>query len=379
MSLTKRLYRLDEVRAALVFCIKSRRLYEACFWLRELEDSDQGSEARRVLFLSWFLINGLANCSWLRAWSSMADTSEGRLKLCWQLCRCSERDTSLWWLLCAGAVYDAGFPKEQLSAVFDRWRSSYHLDHEEFWQPLVDASEIERLDEILEGLQTDMRKYSLYARLAGLVLVVSQKHIPKSSWGQLSQEEPIELAAKLAEWEVPTNVRAARIMAIPEGCLYGITWRGCGGDTRPELMSLSIKGFQKSAHWKQKLDSYATGGQWNSDDAIEEFYDTEFAGCDIPDEWSMRDRETSHGTYPLINGSAPLWKWWNSWIGDQPHKWIWGTVIDWVLDWSKTVALNETGAILELVVGLYTKREPVMLGKPKKKEWILSTPLLAQK
>ena len=379
MSLTKRLYRLDEVRAALVYCIKSKRLYEACYWLRELEDSCQSCEARRILFLSWFLVYGLAHCSWLQAWANEADSQEGRLKLCWQLCRCSERDTSLWWLLCAGAVYDANSPKEQLSIVFDRWRGSYWLEHEDFWQPLVDASETERLDEILEGLQTDMGKYNLHARLAGLVLVASQKHISKNSWGPLSQEEPIELATKLAEWSMPGTVRASRLVPIPQGCLYGITWRGCGGDTGPELCNLNIKAFQKSPLWKQTLGSYATGGQWNSDDSLEEFYDTEFAGCDIPDEWSARDREHSHGIYPLVNGSAPLWKWWGSWIGDLPHKWIWGTVVDWVLDWSKTVQLNETGAILELISGLYAKREPIILGPTKKKEWVLSTPPLAQK
>lgn len=379
MSLTKRLYRLDEVRAALVFCIKSKRLYEACFWLRELEESAQGPEARRILFLTWFLLYGLAHCSWLHAWTGAAETPEGRLKLCWQLCRCSERDTSLWWLFCAGAIYDLSSPKEQLSAVFDRWRGSYWVEYEEFWQPLVDASETERLDEILEGLQTDMGKYSLYARLAGLVLVASQKHIPKSSWGALSQEEPIELAAKQLEWNAPTTVRAARIFPIPQGCLYGLTWRGCGGCTTDELTTLTLKSFQKCTYWKQILAVYITGGQWNSDDALEEFYDTEFAGCDIPDEWPRRDREVSHGIYPLVNGSAPLWKWWNSWIGELPHKWIWGTIIDWVQDWTTQVQLNETGAVLELIAGLYTKREPIILGPPKKKEWVFSIPPLAQK
>jgi hypothetical protein len=280
--------------------------------------------------------------------------------------------------LCAGAVYDANSPKEQLSAVFDRWRGSYWVEHEEFWQPLVDASETERLDKILEGLQTDMGKYTLYARLAGLVLVASQKYIPKSSWGTLSQEEPIELAAKQLEWSEPRTIRAARVYPIPQGCLYGLTWRGCGGDTRPEL-DLSLKGFLKSAIWKQTLSNYTTGGQWNSDDALEEFYDTEFAGCDIPDEWPGRDRELSHGVYPLVNGSAPLWKWWNSWIGELAHKWIWGTLIDWVQDWTTKVQLNETGAVLELIAGLYAKRDPIVLGPPKKKEWVFSTPPLAQK
>jgi hypothetical protein len=265
-----------------------------------------------------------------------------------------------------------------LSAVFDRWRGSYWLEHEEFWQSLVDASETERLDEILEGLQTNMGKYTLHARLTGLVLIASQNHIPKSSWGELSQEEPIELAAKQFEWAAPTTVRAARIFPIPQGCLYGLTWRGCGGDTSPEL-DVSLKGFQKSVFWKQKLAEYTTSGQWNSDDALEEFYDTEFRGCDIPDEWSARDRGTSHGTYPLVAGAAPLWKWWSAWIGQLQHKWIWGTVVDWVLEWSNSVALHETGSILEYVSSLYAKRTSILLGPPKKKEWILSTPLLAQK
>ena len=379
MSLTKRLYRLDEVRAALLFCIKSRRLYEACFWLRELEDSELQSEARQILFLSWFLVYGLSTCSWIFAWAENANSRQGRLKLCWQLCRCSERDTSLWWILCAGVVYSN--PKDQLSVVFDQWRSRYHIDHEEFWQPLVDASNLEPVDLILEQLQENMGKYILYARLAGLVLVASQKHISKSSWGQLSQEEPIELLQYLTEWNSSTSLRATRAFAIPQSSLYGITWRGCGGTTTEELRNLNLKQLLKSPGWKNTLVPYTTAGQWNSDDDHEAFYDTwfNFATCDIPDEWSSTDQEKSHGTYPLIGDQAPLWKWWNSWIGGLPHKWIWGTVVDQVAEWTKTVDLNKTGAIVELVAKLYSQQIPVYIGPPKKKEWILSIPPLVQK
>ena len=376
MSLTKRLYRLDEVRSAFIFSIKSKRLYEACFWLKELEETKEG-EARRVLFLTWFLVYGLSNCSWIFAWATNSETAEGRLKLCWQLCRCSERDTSLWWIFCAGAVYTD--PKEQLSIVFDKWRSSYHLDHEDFWQPLVDVSTIEPIDLCLHALQIDMDKYILYARLAGLALITIQTRIPKSSLTPLSQEEPIDLLKYLTEWAEAKSLRDARAFPIPQGCLYGITWRGCGGDTTQELRSLTLKSFLRSPVWKQTLIAYTTGSTWTSDEDLEAFYDTEFYRCDIPDEWSAEDQQKSHGIYPLVAGKAPLWKWWVSWIGELPHKWVWGTIIDQVLVWTKEIDLNATGAILEYMNEVYKKKETVGMLEPKKKEWVLSIPPLSQK
>ena len=379
MSLTKRLYRLDEVRAALCFCIKSRRLYEACFWLRELEDSALSGEARRILFLCWFLMYGLSRCSWLFAWAIKSTTPEGRLKLCWQLCRCSERDTSLWWILCAAVVYTD--PKEQLSNLFDAWRATYANETVDFWQPLVDASSDEKLDDILQALQEDMGKYTLYGRLTGLVLTHVYKHLPKATWADLSQEEPIELLTYFTEWQEANtkSIRAARVFSIPQSALYGITWRGCGGNTTEELRTINLQTLGKSAYWKQTLANYQNGGVWNSDEHLEDFYDTTFQSCDIPDEWSSADQQKSHGIYPLVGEQAPLWKWWNAWIGDLPHKWIWGKCIESTKDWYKEINLNTTGAILEFIAKLYATTTPSIVPPQKKKEWVLSSPLLDQK
>lgn len=365
MSLTKRLYCLDEVRAALFYSIKTGRLLESIFWLTELEESCYGGEARRILFLSWAWYTGFARIAWLLEWVEAGTTREGRLKLCWHLVKCSERDVSIPLILLAGLV-ETNYSL-QLSKYYDTWVSMANLEDTSFWQPLVDSSTDERLDSIYESLQNDMRSYRFWARAVGLGLSFYWKKLNVSSFEELLNEEPECIIGEMLKWSTITSLREQRIYSIPYSSLYGFTRRGTGLDTMGQLHWLGKEEFEKSPYWKTKV--WVDG----DDDTKENFYDTYFNYklCDIPDEWSIKDREKSHGRGVPCEHGAPLWRWWDTWIGKEPHRWIWGKLVEKTYEWSKTQRADTDGTILDRLYLFYTSMPPTELNI-RKKVWNMS-------
>lgn len=176
-SLTRHLYRFEEVRSAFLYCIKNRRIIEAVFWLTELEESCYGGEARRLLFVAWFLFVGVRRVSWLHDWSTVGTTTEGRLDLTIALARCSERDSSLWLVLWAGCLVEPLGPTT--GSLVYQWRSLFDKEDEVVWTELLSLSRDERLDTCLEALQDDMRGYAVLAKVAGCCLCRIQGRWPK--------------------------------------------------------------------------------------------------------------------------------------------------------------------------------------------------------
>lgn len=363
MSLTKRLYRFDEVRASLLLALRHKVIPEADFWLQELEESQYGSESRRLLFVAWFLFVGLRRISWLVAWSTEGGTREGRRRLCWQLCRCSERDGSLWWLLWC-SVYSP--EQAHTSRLLGTWTRIRSLEsEEECWETIVNQSTDEAIDTCLEALQTDMRAYSLFAKATGVALTV-YKH-PKASWQPLSTAEPT-----LEAYDTKAPLRSARTYPIRYTCLFGMTWRGRGGDTTEELKSLGTQGFLSSAFWKKVIAEHTTDGAWKSDEDLEAFWDTHFPWIttDHPDEWSKADREKSHGVGVDCARGAPLWRWWKTWIPDE-HRFLWGKSLD--LTWKRIQEdrADTSASVLDKILELYRDAPPYVVPEFVKKEWVL--------
>ena len=81
--------------------------------------------------------------------------------------------------------------------------------------------------------------------------------------------------------------------------------------------------------WDEVLTEYANVNEqgqieWQSDDKMEEFYDTYFPD-DIPDEWSKRDKEKSHGDGVLGPTDKPtIWKYSRNFLSKMPQL-AWNT------------------------------------------------------
>jgi hypothetical protein len=344
--LTKHLYRLEEVRAAFLYTLKQGRLKESHFWLNELEDSMYGGEARRLLFLSWLMQIGLRNLTWLEAWACESETREGRWRLCWQLIRCKERDSSIWLLVWSVVVASDGqlVGRQDAGRLFSEWLVACKKQEEEFWQPLVDASEDERIDRILVALQTNMNKYDLFAKAAALTVVYESKRLkPSICWPSVSSIHEQNTPS------VDSSIKDGRLYTIPNDCLFGMTLRGSGINTTEELHCLGEKEFTQSAYWRTKWPSEQT------DEALELFWDTYFpwTTCDHPDEWSLVEQEKSHGVG--TKGAGPLLRWWLNWI-PKDHLFVWGFIHRRLESWIKTQ--QTTNNILDTLLGLYTKFQP---------------------
>lgn len=359
MSFTRRLYRLDEVRAALLYCLRQRRSVEANFWLTELEDSCYGGEARRILFIAWFLFVGLKRVAWLSAWAADAMTREGRQRLCWQLSRCSERDSSLWLLLCVAPLDWKG------SRMLECWRWAACLEDGDCWDYAVGLYKDPRVEPLMDALQHDMRGYSTMAKATAVTLAVFDGKIVKTSWQPLTTTLPTDGSILISG----DDVRHQRLHSIPYDCLFGMTWRGRGADTTEDLRAMSLDGLRACPAWKG-----VTGPVDSSDDSAKEgFYDEHFpwVSCDIPDEWSLADQQKSHGVGVDIRHGAPLWRWWRSWVIGS-HSFLWGKPLKTLKQWVQDQRADTGASVLDTVLGLYKSLEPIEPIERKQTRYVLA-------
>jgi hypothetical protein len=178
-------------------------------------------------------------------------------------------------------------------------------EDEELWELVVNGIDDERLDPVMEALQTDMRSYSNFAKCAAYMIFTKLKDLKnlKSTWLELSQKEP-----PMNTWD-DTSLKTSRVYDIPYECLFGMTWRGTGQNTMDELNSLSLETLSKSPYWKKLIP------ETREDEIIEAFWDTYFpyTTCDHPDEWSLLAKKKSHGE-GSTGAQGPLTRWWRNWI-----------------------------------------------------------------
>jgi hypothetical protein len=300
---TRRLYYVDEVRSAFLYCIKNRRILETFFWLEELEDSNYGAEARRLLFLAWMMWIGISSTEWLYQWS-VTSSREGRLNLCWKLLRLSCRDSSIWNLLWTPFISNT----VKQSELLQDWNSMIKIESNDFWEQIVNSSESEKLDSIYEALQSNMKYSSIFAKCSAFVLMICDKKglLPKDCWKELSTKEYDELQ-EIKIWNSLDTIRKERIYSIPYDCLFGMTWRGTGVCTLENLCNLTYNDLKQSPAWKTLCKA-------ESDEDLELFWDTYFpwSSCDHPDEWSLADKKKSHGE-GSTGSTASLERWWRNW------------------------------------------------------------------
>lgn len=356
MSLTKNLYRFDEVRAAFLYCLAQKRANEALFWLDELEDSCYSGEARRLLLISWMMCVGLRRLSWLAGWSKQSQTRVGRQLLCWQLTRCNERDSSIWWLLWSLILENNN--TSTTCQILNAWRIGLQKDDESFWSDLLETSENPDIDTILEMLQNDMRAYSIFAKAIGISVVYSYKRLPKSIWLELPTEINPAIVASISEWRsLSHNIRKRRVYIIPYDCLFGMTRRGLGEDTTDELHQMTIHSLLKSASWKKTVEQYVQ--EDDSDTGLENFWDTHFnfIECDHPDEWSLKEQRASHGEGATGGTDAPLSRWWRNWI-TQERLFIYGRPETIVSAWVAKEKIGTHASVLDRLLGLYKDYKP---------------------
>ena len=162
----------------------------------------------------------------------------------------------------------------------------------------------------------------------------------------MSTEEPIDLCKTISEWD-SLSIRKGRVYEIPYGCLYGMTWRGEGGDTSDEINAFTMN---ESPYWRRIVEFYTKNGAWISDDAKEMFFDKYFPE-DIPDEWSSVEKHLSHGRGVHAVGS--LSKWWTSWVVEDSN-WIPAACKYEIYEWVKMQSSNVEASCIDRLIKMYS-------------------------
>ena len=354
MPLTRNLYREDEVIAALKWCILKGRSSEAIFWLQECLDSHMRAEAIEALIWTWVFGCGPSALSWflrLRlAFQRGADlTDTAIVDLAVSLIQHQRRvpNGSALALLVLGS---SGYPVDNIgnppmpageddSAVSrailqGKPRIAWSLLRTA-WSPeawsLVrrtgawkHGAVAEHLDNVLNCLEmapswldTDHWIWPFRA------VAISALCVPK---GQLAVAPEVgapnlDLSAERLAY-MDLSMRDRRIHPIPHDCLYWFTARGAlriNETTDGELTHRLETAMEGSKFWDALRPDLT-----NSREA---FYDTYFPD-DIPDEWSLADRQKSHGIGTVALTPNPDYRiifrrCLTAWFGKLPTPILW--------------------------------------------------------
>lgn len=312
--LTRNLYRLDEVKAALSWCIKSRRDKEAAFWTQELIDSELYEDLFETLKSTWLWLYGLQAVDWYLQFSAMMAspepvTEEEMIGFACTLALCP-KDTSVLALVIYGLA-DTKEP-DRVSPVRIQTATQSELELAflrackqgkarlafDLARPLW--SDPSRMEVLLKAVRQHpfltILKKETWAERAAAVGFVCMTEKPKP----IQIKVPDYVSSLLQEWS-SLKGRARRVYTIPQSSLYFITRRGRQKNTvssRKEGWVTSLDVLRGCPFWNAAIETVV------DDETKEAFYETYFPD-DIPDEWSLEDQQKSHGFAVLIGDETP--------------------------------------------------------------------------
>ena len=310
MSLTRNLYREDELLAALRLSLVRGKAAEALFWVQEGLDSDMDVRIFQTLLSVWLLCVGVQNVPWL-GWlvESLRDSiDEEKIAALTVGLALSKKDSSVFALLalgleqspeapdhvgrfdlpaglCANGPVETVFAKALLQGKSEfAWSLSMPLwadgrADEILWeiQPLAVFNQIEAA---LEPIWTP--EFLMPFRALGILMATSKRSFVGTPIPSCPKEH---MDAWNDRKELP--MRKRRAYAVPSECLYWLTERGSmrtSESSEGDIMGSLRHICSTSSFWSDKLDY--------------RLHDTYFTS-DIPDEWSCADREKSHGRGPV--------------------------------------------------------------------------------
>ena len=305
MTLTRRLYELDEVIGAFMASLKKKRLEESLYWLEELEISAEDEIASKAIFDIWFLRVGLSSWPVWLSWKTHKNSPEGRYALVVLWCELKGQDSTLWRCYCLAF------------ATHEVWDTSlYRKPALEWW---VKPSTREECAE-------------LWFRMKG----------------GMSKPLAIKIGVNIYNYDI-TNIRESRKYSVPIDAHLGNTRRGLSWESSTVLYDMSLYSLLASPIWAGLLDDYVSeDNEWLDDTKKEEFYDKYFGGCDVPDEWSVSEREKSHGRPPSRRDACPLMQWWSLWVPEK-HKYIYGKADTILMKWVRSMKVENVFSDLDAI------------------------------
>lgn len=327
-TLTKHLYRKDEVLSSLRWSIITHNLTETAFWCTELFISGLVQECTELLETVWLYNIGFG--SWyslrliLHIYEAGDISQEDLVAMAVALAKRRLCDSTIFHLLLRGAIANASanananaskqpwtpaFPHSIeyhtiQQAVLDclkrgklqeAWLLGRALLEEEHWTLLEGiAAELGRLDELY--ILKDLRNCRQESLAASYVLVSLDDITWMQSQDALDNTIPKEVQLAIEEWAIEQPMRKRRAIKprIEALLLTARSQQSPYESSEPQIQDGLLQSLMASEYWSAILEPYMTDGKWKNSRHKELFYDTHFPQ-DIPDEWSLADREKSHG------------------------------------------------------------------------------------
>jgi hypothetical protein len=378
MPLSRHFYSLDEVQAALLYTTSRNNPTEALFWSQELILSGCVGEAISTLFQSWLWNTSSMRLKWLiDAYKTLAseELSEDDILLAtYRLATIhhTNRDNSLWNILVLTAQNPNEMPdtvtrktpnvipSEDIKEVYfvraifqgkaqSAWWVSQFIEPDRIWILLdwfaenIHIQYKQEYKSCLEALQNyeqllgyKSNEYDIIVRCAAVISMSIWPNKQEDSFRELISEIDKNNALTLNELAVSVGRRERRVHQIPSACLYGTTLRGRSRWAQSNYTQLyNVEKYLVGCpFWDEVLNEYAEVTEegeikWHDDDKMEEFYEKYFPD-DIPDEWSKKDQQKSHGDGVLGPTDKPnIWRYSRNFMSKPPQ-----------LAWNTTKSVN---------------------------------------
>jgi len=317
--LTRNIYREDECIAALKWCIMMGKQEESIFWAEECIYSNMHGELLEALLWTWCFCSGASALPWIEILHERIQkgiTEEDMYELTYILLqyRVAYPDSSAFVLLSMGLSSkgeQSEAPDYLVTAGPPLERAIYQGKTELAWylaRPLWDTLSWPKyplLHSISDWFPMWDNEMTWPIRAVIMAAACSKRPV-----------NPIQYT--IPEWnleEIP--MRKRRIYSIPMDCLYLFTKRGNMRACETTDMDLTHH-LEENLHGSRFWDEYLSSLD-GTDLQREEFYDTFFPN-DIPDEWSRKDREKSHGAGV---SSCSVHECFQRWFQKLPSRTIW--------------------------------------------------------
>ncbi len=364
-SLSRHLFRLDEVAAALRYSVVERRIEEGMYWTLELIDSSEYKLLFDTLLEVWLSAVGCARLGFLFEFANLAaaltepsvELNNSLLVLSYNLLRVPKeyRDGSVLAIAIIGLedFRTAGNNMsldEQMAALSINEASSIAFLKSKLYSganPLIaikawlDTKSFNNLPVVnpnrraaqaicrsLKQYKNNSGWYYIWVSLEILILCMKDEQYNQA----ITAINMVPIGAgtqeSLKAWVGLTGRRKRRCYAIPKLSLKWCTERGRSTYEPMNLEEIREpwKAMGRSTYWSQKAAEFGCEILGNeispsasSDEAWEGF--TEFAfPDDIPDEWSLEDQMKSHGEGFIAPGFAPsLPNWFRAWFPENSY------------------------------------------------------------
>ena len=144
-------------------------------------------------------------------------------------------------------------------------------------------------------------EFDCISRVAAFILVsISDEALANCILPYSKPQIVSELIGAVEDWDSQDSIRKRRIYKIrPEAITFWCSRSSISvSDSLLNDIECNLEINLRESHcWKTILEDYEENGSWKSDQFKEMFYNTYFPWIndDIPDEWSLKDKEQSHG------------------------------------------------------------------------------------